>query len=36
MLKETAADWNTRGGLDLHDDTVITEDDGKTYFYQKW
>ena len=37
ILKAPADDWFMLGGLsDFDKDKVVTEDDGKTFFYQKW
>ena len=35
--KEPSPDWFNLGGIDdPESDNVITNDDGKTFFYQKW
>ena len=35
--KEISPDWFNLGGIeDFDSDNVITDDDGKTFFYQKW
>lgn len=37
IYKEPVADWFMLGGIDnFDDDYVVKEDDGKTFFYQKW
>lgn len=37
ILKTPVEDWFMLGGIaNFDDDKVIKEDDGKTFFYQKW
>lgn len=35
--KKPDADWFMKGGLDdIEGDAMMEEDDGNTFFYQKW
>ena len=37
IYKAPRPDWGMQGGADNPDaDSVISEDDGATFFYQKW
>ena len=37
VYKAPAADWSMQGGMEDPDaDKVVEEDDGNTFFYQKW
>lgn len=37
IYKKPSAEWHVQGGIaDPDSDRVVTEDDGRTFFYQKW